>query len=412
MVQGVVYSGQAASKKFDSAGRELPGGVARTEAKIDPRTGKPYPFPGDDFIAIHWYNLVGSAEKPECKKTEGSYTKLVFSAEQQARLGIDEEGNDAPEKLATPAAEAPATALGEDFVGESTTLKEAPDLSATKSVEGSKNEAAHDNMIACLFIKMEEEHQMHRLAAAYYGFWHFWFLFLPAALLTMISGVLAFMSTSEAVSTGVRVILAVVVGCLALLATFLQTINDQLAYGSRADMHKSAVLDLKRITDDLEFMQIDRIGSSDNHMTVGTYQKMYSQIQQGCKSMIPIRIAQTFKCIETRLMLNLPSNREVEFKGLIGTNELYLTVWNEAYCIVESYWLFPMFLPDPHRTINSVLDRVHASLVDDVPESSRLQVTQERQSSKLNIGELLLIREKLRHPSRVYPTHNESTPRA
>jgi hypothetical protein len=54
--------------------------------------------------------------------------------------------------------------------------------------------------INCLFdiwIKCESEHQMHRLAQEYYQFRENLFHFLPVTALTMASGILAFMATSE-----------------------------------------------------------------------------------------------------------------------------------------------------------------------------------------------------------------------
>ena len=129
------------------------------------------------------------------------------------------------------------------------------DVSTPAATKNEKvNEKSHDVMVMNLQIKVEMERQMQRLAMAHFAFWHFWFLFIPSAALTMASGVLAFLSTSEAIQEGNRTLLVTVVGCLALVATFLQTLNDLLKYGSRAAMHCSAVLDLKAIYDALDFM--------------------------------------------------------------------------------------------------------------------------------------------------------------
>ena len=146
------------------------------------------------------------------------------------------------------------------------------ELSTPAATKNEKvNETAHDNMVMSLQIKVEMERQMQRLAMAHFAFWHFWFLFIPGAALTMASGVLAFLSESEAIEEGNRTRLVTVVGCLALVATFLQTLNDLLKYGSRAAMHCSAVLDLKAIYDALDFMQISRIGGTTRHADVMEY---------------------------------------------------------------------------------------------------------------------------------------------
>ena len=52
-------------------------------------------------------------------------------------------------------------------------------------------------MTKWLWVKVEMERQMQRLAVEHLAFWHFWFLFMPSATLIMVSGALAFLSTSD-----------------------------------------------------------------------------------------------------------------------------------------------------------------------------------------------------------------------
>ena len=238
------------------------------------------------------------------------------------------------------------------------------DRSKNKLAAKKEEEARHDDMLTSLQIKVEVERQMHSLSMAHFAWWNFWSLFFPSAVLTMASGVLAFLSTSDVTEEGNRTRLVTVVGCLALVATFLQTLNDLLKYGSRADMHNSAVLDLKGIYDSLDFMQISRIGSTDHHANVAVYHKIYSQVQQGCKSTIPLCVTQTYNTIETRLANELPNNVNLKCKihSLNDDLQLALTVWNEVYCAIAAYWLFPIFLPDPDRTMTLVLKRVEYAI--------------------------------------------------
>ena len=234
----------------------------------------------------------------------------------------------------------------------------------TTNQPATKEEDRHDAMLMSLQIKVEVERQMHSLSMAHFAWWNFWSLFFPSAVLTMASGVLAFLSTSDVTEEDNRTRLVVCVGCLALVATFLQTLNDLLKYGSRADMHSSAVLDLKGIYDALDFMQISRIGSTDHHANVAVYHKIYSQVQQGCKSTIPLCVTQTYNTIETRLANELPNNVNLKCKihSLNDDLQLALTVWNEVYCAIAAYWLFPIFLPDPDRTMTLVLKRVEHAI--------------------------------------------------
>ena len=256
-------------------------------------------------------------------------------------------------------------------------------------------------MTKWLWVKVEVERQMQRLAVEHLAFWHFWFLFLPSATLTMVSGALAFLSTSDLIDPSNKVLLVAVVGCLALVATFLQTLSDRLKFGSRADMHRSAVLDLKAIIDSLDFMKIDQIGSKDLHQAindVGEYRKMFSQVQTGCKSAIPLRVIQSFNTIGTRIPMKLPSSKDMDFDGQIGYPEIHQTVWNEIYCDIAAYWLFPFAFPDPDRTMKAVLKRVHDDFAKDISPQATPKDHKAR-SKSVNIGQLLLMREKLRLPT-------------
>ena len=166
-------------------------------------------------------------------------------------------------------------------------------------------------------------------------------------------------------------------------------------------MHRSAVLDLKAIIDSLDFMKIDQIGSKDLHQAindVGEYRKMFSQVQTGCKSAIPLRVVQSFNTIGTRIPMKLPSSKDMYLEGQIGFPEIHQTVWNEIYCDIAAYWLFPLAFPDPDRTMKAVLKRVHDDFAKDVSPQAEPKDHKAR-SKNINIGQLLLMREKLPLPT-------------
>ena len=320
-------------------------------------------------------------------KASSSLAKTVAFSAQAASNKV----NTAPEVKASPA---------------SLPMDSSADVSTPAATKNEKvTETLHDDMVMYIMHKVLMERQMQRLAMAHFAFWHFWFLFMPGAALTMASGVLAFLSTSEAIEEGHRTHLVVVVGCLALVATFVQTLNDLLKYGTRAEMHQSAVLDLKAIYDALDFMQISRIGGKKGHADVTEYQKIYSQVQQGCKSTIPLRVIQSFNTMDTRILSQIPANKDVHFEGKVGLNHLrvisFETVSNEIYCAIAAYWLFPLVLPDPDRIMVLVLKRVHEMMAKDLQPAER----------SLNIGQLMLLREEIPHPRGVQRLAKEPEPR-
>lgn len=377
MDMGVTFSSQAMSN--------APGPAEESQAANEGVRDK-NPNPPTVLTAVEHMNLqkTGSSKDPAGEpENMGSWAeKRYYSAEQQERLEIDAKGNRVAKQAAAgvdnfsasepEAEEADAEAAAENATrlaqpaveskGSPPPLLQSEALSiqaASKSLQAASqkvskapeveaNEKAHDDMVMSLQLKVEMERQMQRLAMAHFAFWHFWFLFIPAAALTMASGILAFLSTSDAIEEGNRTLLVTVVGCLALVATFLQTINDLLKYGSRAEMHRSAAQDLKAIYDALDFMQISRIGGTTRHADVMEYQKIYSQVQQGCKSLIPLRVIQSFNTVDTRILSQIPVNKEVNFEGKVGINQLVLTLSNEMYCaITQPTGSFPSPSPTP-----------------------------------------------------------------
>eukprot|EP00041_Stephanoeca_diplocostata_P019156 m.407625 g.407625 ORF g.407625 m.407625 type:complete len:361 (-) comp21228_c1_seq3:433-1515(-) len=273
--------------------------------------------------------------------------------------------------------------------------------------ERERHAAVRVKKIQKLWNLCESENQMHRLAANYFAFRHFYFLFLPAAVLTLLSGVLSFLSTSDAVtdstsSDKTKDTLASIVGAIALVASFLQTINDQLKWSSRAEMHKSAQTDLKKIVDDLEFkeMSLDTEDSGTQHemghsVKIETYEKMYAQVMLGCKSSVPINIYQAFNTIETRVQLELlPADKDDNGAPLLHgtvTPAVFMSmIYNELYCIIASKWYFPLALPDADLVMKETFKRTREKLLQQIESAS-----ENTPGNGPTFGQLLLRRQQV-----------------
>ena len=102
---------------------------------------------------------------------------------------------------------------------------------------------------------------------------------------------------------------------------------------------------------------------------------------------------QSFNTMDTRILSQIPANKDVHFEGKVGLNHLrvisFETVSNEIYCAIAAYWLFPLVLPDPDRIMVLVLKRVHEMMAKDLQPAER----------SLNIGQLMLLREEIPHPA-------------
>ena len=69
--------------------------------------------------------------------------------------------------------------------------------SVSKVIDKKQEIKKREKLLLDLFIKAEYQRQMHRLAQDYYDRRDTWFHFYPLTLLTLASGVLAFLVTSE-----------------------------------------------------------------------------------------------------------------------------------------------------------------------------------------------------------------------
>jgi hypothetical protein len=223
-----------------------------------------------------------------------------------------------------------------------------------------------------LSFRIESERQQHRLAEKYYGHWHFWMLFLPATVLTMASSILSFLGGSL---SGVKKEFALIVGALATVSTFLQTLTNHLGYGTYGAMHGAAALDLKEISDALKFdilqnRYVPEIYDSRNP-TVKKYHKLYEQVMKGTKSAIPLKISQAFELLETRIdgiaivkgretIANLPS-QEVIQRYFACTARLYVNITKHRW------WPFD----SPHAEYV-----VHQSLEDMVPFDNLIRLAE------------------------------------
>jgi len=252
-------------------------------------------------------------------------------------------------------------------------------------------EEHYDEMLMSLWNRCESERQMQTLAATYFHFRHFWVLFLPGALLTMAASTLAFLSSSRILESHTDT-LTTIVGCLALIAGFFQTLNNFLKWNVRAEMHTSAAYDLKKIVDDLEFIQVVRTGSTKQQQpkTLKTFQQLYGQIMLGCKSEKPIQIASAYKTIETRVLMELPPDTDRKpLEGQISIAKLMSIVHSELYCVFSRYYLWPL----KERIADSAMKQALQSVRTYLKTSAICEGAKELENQKnLSIGKILRTR--------------------
>lgn len=105
----------------------------------------------------------------------------------------------------------------------------------------------------------EAQYQMHRLSTLYFAYRHYQYYTLPLSIITMTSGIMAFAATtsSSIVHDTIKQYLSLAVGCSAILSAFIQKVGQEAKYEPRSEMHKNASLGMKKITEQLEFYQLE-----------------------------------------------------------------------------------------------------------------------------------------------------------
>jgi hypothetical protein len=138
-------------------------------------------------------------------------------------------------------------------------------------------------------MEMMVRRDKHTMAAQYYRVRHYYLLFLPASILTAGSAALAFLS-SAINNPSAQKIMVIVVGVIATLSTFLQTLSDQLGLGGKADIHQTASQSLSAILLSLNFAAVDTIkngATAFGAQQLEIVRKQATSIEGSCGDPIP-----------------------------------------------------------------------------------------------------------------------------
>jgi hypothetical protein len=229
-------------------------------------------------------------------------------------------------------------------------------------------------MLENLFIGLEQERQMHKLTAQHLRAVNNWFLFLPSFTLALISGIAALVSqTNLDVSDTTRIYYSIFVGIVALMSVFWQAVAKQLDLGSRASLHDSTTIALKRLSEDilLTLSATDKVPSE----YVALTSEKLGQALDGCRPcVIPLRIQAAFSALSDRmvLMLHPPTGQAPpkQFRRMDFTMRLYATAFDELTTEIIHHWAWPFALPRPRAASDAAL-RNFKELITEGREASR-----------------------------------------
>lgn len=253
-----------------------------------------------------------------------------------------------------------------------------------------------------IWVMCESHYQMHRLSNLYYAHKHYKNYVYPLSSITMLSGIMAFINSTSILNEKNKEYLSLAVGFTAVLSSFIQNLGQEAKDDTKAEMHKSATLGMKKIADQLDFelMQVDQEGDTfqqkpkdspkenggdgteqpntdanarvedapEEKNSIQTYQEMYQQCLESCQSQIPVRISQAFKMADSRLKLSLSKadkERINEKFGRVGNQIIYRSMFSEVFCAISRHPRFPRSCPKAEDIIDGVMSQVKKSYSGD-----------------------------------------------
>jgi len=284
---------------------------------------------------------------------------------------------------------------------ETSVATENSDDGVSKLGEDAKKKTKGVKLDAVTAIKLEQEVNMnmvkHQLASKYLSARQFWFFTVPQALLTMLSGILAFLATTDLLNATAKIVTNTIVGSISGVVVFLQTMSGNCNYGTRAAMHGSTAIDLRDLRDDLVLLKQkleliesrtltqkltdassqtsaaagtnDTMGGNEDENTddqgggnFNDIQTRFKQSLSGCKSTVPMPISEAFHGLQSDMLLK-QSKKSMDYLFNIYQighfNEyIELKAFDMLAGEIMHYPLYPLYLPNSEKMVEETMDRL------------------------------------------------------
>lgn len=227
-------------------------------------------------------------------------------------------------------------------------------------------DAHPDTMLKNLFVAIEQERHIHKLSGQHFLAVHNWVLFLPAILLTFVSGVGVLIFEADlGVSDDVRIYASIIIGVLAVLSVFWQALSKILDLGTRGKIHNVTSVALKRLSEDilLTLSSTDTIPAE----YVALIGEKFAQAMDACPSTVPYKLESAFTAVSDRMALILkPPIGQPPRKTLyrIDFMRLYATAYDELTTEIIHHWTWPLGLPQPRVASDTALRNFKAIVTE------------------------------------------------
>jgi hypothetical protein len=198
-------------------------------------------------------------------------------------------------------------------------IKECNQILISKVQTSDDNETSLSvKQLLCTTREMMILRDKHTLTAQYYHVRHQYLFFLPASILTATSAALAFVTSSMNHHPSLQNILMIIVGIIATVSTFIQTLSDQLGYSRKAELHKTAAISLDSILFSLHFVAIDskkKRGTAFGPQQLTIIRKQAISIETSCSDPVPEFINSIFDLIMNEITLHLLEIKTMKCHG-------------------------------------------------------------------------------------------------
>jgi len=207
------------------------------------------------------------------------------------------------------------------------------------------------NMLNNIFISIEEERHLHRLAAQHQHAIHNWLLFLPSILLTLMAGLVVLIFEADInFSDDARVYSSIAVGVLCLVSVFWQALCKQMNLGTKSALHDACSVALKRLSEDI----LLTMSAAENIPAeyVALIGEKYGQAADACPLTIPYKLEVASSHFSDRMIIMLhPPMGQATNKNpkKIDLLRFYSTAYDELSAEVINSFAFPFLIPNPRK---------------------------------------------------------------
>jgi hypothetical protein len=224
-------------------------------------------------------------------------------------------------------------------------------------------------MLKHLFIGIEQERHMHKLAALNLRAVHNWLLFLPAILLTLLSGAVALVFEADLnTSSDIQIYSSIFVGVTALISVFWQALGKQLDLGIRGALHDVTAGALKRLSEDVLLTLSSTEANIPAEYVALIGEKFGQALDAACPSTIPHKLETAFSAVSDRmeLMLKPPMGQAPRKYHVhkLDFMRLYATAYDELTSEIIHYWAWPFAFPQPREASDRALRNFKAIITE------------------------------------------------